>query len=260
MKRLLVLLGALALVAGVTAIALADDPAPVMLAAQTQDDAPPEDDEKVVDESGREKRSLLGDVLAELVEEGVLSEAQADAIEERLAEKKAECDDCRRHGFRWFKGPGHFGEGFEFPEGFELPEGFPFPEGFEFPEDFDGFQFRFPEGFEFPDDFDGFRFRLPEGFEFPEGFGLPEGFDFRGPIEIPEEVRDQLRDLMEQLETEFDAPFGRKFFHFPGGSLRDFLDDGELSETELEQLEAELRELAEDWMQRFEEKFNDLEA
>ncbi len=248
MKRLLVVLGVLALLAGVAAVALADDPAPAELVAQAEDDDA-EDDEKAVDELRLEKRSLLSDVLAELVEENVISPSQAEAIEQRLAERKAECDDCRRKGFRWFKGPRHFGEGFELPENFEFPEGFPFHGDFQFPEGFP-----FPEDFEFPEDLDGFRFRFP----FPEGFEFPDGFEFRGPIEIPDEVRDQLRDLMEQFESEFDIPFGRKFFHFPDGSLREFLDDGELSEEEIEQLEDALRERLDDLMERFEE--SDLEA
>jgi hypothetical protein len=58
--------------------------------------------------------------------------------------------------------------------------------------------------------------------------------------------------LFESLEGEFDAPFGRQFFRFPGGSLGDFLEDGELSQDELDQIEAELREL----MERFEERFD----
>jgi hypothetical protein len=243
MKRLLVLLGVLALVAGGTAIAFADDPAPATILAQSGDDDADLEGDAEPDRPLFARGSLLAEVLGELVEEDVLTEEQAEAIEERLADKRAECDDCRRSkGGRPFKGP----HGFGFPDDFEFPEGFPFPEGFELPEDLEFPEgFPFPEGFELPEDFDGFHFHFPDG------------FDFRGPIEIPEEVRDQLRDLVEQFESEFDVPFGRKFLQFPGGSLRDFLDDGELSEAELDELEAELRERLEDLMSRFEDTATD---
>lgn len=189
MKRLIVLGGVVALLAAGTAVAFANDPGPAAPVAQAADDDPDVP-------APQERGSFLGDVLAELVDEGVITQDQADAIGERLAERKSELDGLgfHGHGFRHFKGP--------------------------------------------------------------RGFEFPEGFEFRGPIEIPDEVREQLDELLEGFRGETDAPFGDRFFRFPGGSLRDFLDDGELSEGELDQLEAELRELAERFSKRFEGRFD----
>jgi hypothetical protein len=210
MKRLIVLIGVFGLLVAGAAMALANDDGPPVVALQDADD--PDVDDQAAPVAPGDRRMLLGEVLEELVDEGVISEAQADVILERIAEKRDERGLDELRGFHHFR----------FPEGFELPEGFDVPEHFEF---------RFPEGLEFPDD-----------------------FELRGPIEIPEALRDQLDELMETLEDELGLHSGGRMFRFPGGTLRDFLDDGELSQDELDQIESELRDLAEEFREHLERR------
>jgi hypothetical protein len=217
MKRLFVLVGVLGLIVAGAAIALASDRGPAIVTLQDAE-------EEATTPDVEPRRSLLSEVLDELIDEDVISEQQADTIRERVAEKRAERGLDHLHGF------GHF----RFPERFELPEGLELPE---LPEDFE--------------------FRRHFGFRFPEDFELPDDLEWRGPIEIPDEIRERLDELFDALQEEFDIPLDGRMFRFAGGTLRDFLDDGELSQEELDQIEVELRELAERFEQHFEERFED---
>ena len=130
---------------------------------------------------------LLDDLLEGLVDEGIMTEEESEALKERLLEGLEDLGQDlgrRLEEFR-FELPEELGD-LELPEefGFDLREGFRFelPEGFEFEfgEDGDFFGFFSPEGGE------SFRFRSPEDLrdlleQYPELEGLGDLFRFFTP-------------------------------------------------------------------------------
>ena len=128
---------------------------------------------------------LLDGLLEGLVDEGIMTEEESQALKERLLEGLEDLgrDLGRRLEEFRFELPEELGD-LGIPEefGFDLREGFRFelPEGFEFEEDGDFFGFSLPEGGEF------FRFRSPEDLrglldQYPELEGLGDLFRFFTP-------------------------------------------------------------------------------
>ena len=241
MKKLLVMLGAIVLVAGATAVAIADDDAPTdVLVGGAQpavtDEAPADEapDDVEVD---RFRHPVLNDVLDRLVDDGVIDAGQAEAIREAFSEELADRKRCDCSHFR-----------FRFPHrdlGQELT-----------PEQREELERAMEELRESFGDFDGsiygdmLRDALSDGEltdeELDELFGTLR--EMLGDVDLTpfSELSPELEERLDDLSRRF----WRRGFG-PGNLLPEFLDDGMLSDEELDELERELREMLETFEGRF---------
>ena len=241
MKKLFVMLGAVVLVAGATAVAIADDDtstgalvAPAQLASTDEapvDEAPGDED---VD---RFRHPVLEDVLERLVDAGVIEADQAQAIRDAFSDELAERERCGCSHFRFRFPPGELGEAFTPEQREELERAMEeLRDSFQ---NFDGSLYgdmlrdALSDGELTDEELDGLFEALRE---------MVGDLDLTPFSELSPELEERLDDLSRRL---WRRGFG------PGDVLPDVLDDGILSDEELDDLERELREMLEHFEGRF---------